>query len=121
MQPLHDENMTTINDKLASVKLNELLAQNSILQKLLVTKLARIWQTLVCFRTTQEPQVTWMHDRTGRSYFKIYDPITEQYHCADSEQEVRVWLERSRHQQPEKKYRQLDDKTSGRFDYFQRH
>jgi hypothetical protein len=95
MQPFHNENTTMNNYELASVPSCKPLAKTSLIQRSFV-KLDRLWQALVrSVQITQEPQITRMHDRHGHSYFKIYDPLTGQHHYAGSEQEVRIWLERS--------------------------
>lgn len=100
VQPLHNENTTMQNYESTSVQSSEPLAQTSLLQKALVKPFDRIWQALVrSARMTQEPQIIWMRDRQGHSYFKIYDPHTRQHHYADSEQEVRIWLDCDRYQQ----------------------
>lgn len=94
MQPIHNENTALKSYELASIQPYESLAKTSLIRRSLV-KFDRLWQALVrSVKTTQEPQIRWMRDRQGRSYFKIYDPLTEQHHYANSEQEVRVWLER---------------------------
>jgi hypothetical protein len=85
------------NYELASVESCEPLAQASLIRRGLA-KVNRLWQALVSsVRTTQEPKINWIRDRQGHSYFKIYNPITGQHHYASSEQEVRIWLERSRY------------------------
>lgn len=99
MSPLHHEDTATKDRALASIQPHELLSQRSLNWKLLTKQFDRLWQALVKFaETTQEPKVTWMRDRQGHSYFKIYDPLTGQHHYADSEQEARIWLERSLYQ-----------------------
>jgi predicted 3-demethylubiquinone-9 3-methyltransferase (glyoxalase superfamily) len=93
MQPLHNENTAMQNYELVSVQSCEPLAETSLIRKSFV-KFNQLWQALVrSVRTTQEPKVTWIRDRQGYSYFKIYDPLTEQHHYTDSEQEARIWLE----------------------------
>jgi predicted 3-demethylubiquinone-9 3-methyltransferase (glyoxalase superfamily) len=93
MQPLRNENTTMKNYELTSVQFCEPLAQASLIRRSFV-KFDRLWQALVrSVKTRQEPQITWMRDRQGQSYFKVYDPLTEQHYYADSEQEVRIWLE----------------------------
>lgn len=98
MTPLHHENTATKDHKLALIQPHELLSQTSLNWKLLIKQFDRLWQALVrSIETRQEPQITWMRDRQGHSYFKIYDPLTGQHYYAASEQEVRIWLERSRY------------------------
>lgn len=100
MQPLYNENTAMKNYEATSVQVREQFAQTSIIQKVLVKQFDRLCQAFVrSVRTTQEPQITWMRDRQGHSYFKIYDPLTEKHHYADSEQEVRIWLDCDRYQQ----------------------
>jgi hypothetical protein len=97
MQPLHTEKPAMQNYELASVQPYEPLAQTSLIRRSFV-KFDRLWQAFVrSVRTTQEPQIIWRRDRRGHSYFKIYDPLTGQHHYAASEQEVRIWLDRSRY------------------------
>jgi predicted 3-demethylubiquinone-9 3-methyltransferase (glyoxalase superfamily) len=92
--------------ELVSVQFCEPLSQPSLIRRIFIKQFDRLWQTLFrSIKTTKEPQVTWVRDRQGHSYFKIYNPLTQKQHYADSEQEVRVWLERSRHQQHEKNHR----------------
>ncbi|MBD3887211.1 hypothetical protein IFO70_37090 [Phormidium tenue FACHB-886] len=96
MSPLHHEDTATEDRKLALP--HELLSQTSLNWKLLIKQCDRLWQALVrSVQTRQEPQVTQLRDRQGHSYFKIYDPLTEQHHYVDSEQEARIWLEQSRY------------------------
>lgn len=67
--------------------------------KFLVQQLSGLCQALVSFSEgSQEPKVTWKRDRRGYTYFEVYDPMTEKHHRFDSEQNVRIWLERSRYQ-----------------------
>lgn len=97
MQLLHNENTAMKNHELISVQPCEPLAKTSLIQRSFV-KFDRLWQALVKFaETTQEPKFTWRRDCQDHSSFKIYDPLTGQHYYADSEQEARIWLERSRY------------------------
>lgn len=40
-----------------------------------------------------EPRVYWRRDRNGKSYFKIYDPVTRETVYCDSQTEARAYLE----------------------------
>ncbi|MBI4781743.1 MAG: hypothetical protein HY785_10475 [Oscillatoriophycideae cyanobacterium NC_groundwater_1537_Pr4_S-0.65um_50_18] len=87
------------NYKLTLVQLYEPLAKTSLIRRSFA-KLNRLWQALVrSVQTTQEPKITQMRNCQGHSYFKIYDPLTGQHYYADSEQEVRIWLDCDRYQQ----------------------
>jgi hypothetical protein len=118
MQTLHNENAAMKNHKLASVQSCEPLAKSSLIRRGSV-RFSRFWQSLVKFaETTQETKVTWMRDRQGHSYFKIYDPLTEQHHYADSEQEVQIWLEQ-RYQHTKRTEKPADNLFRS-FDCFER-
>ena len=41
-----------------------------------------------------EPQIYARKTRSGETYFEVYDPYTYQVYIYDSEQKVRMWLER---------------------------
>lgn len=118
MQPLHNENTTMKNYELTSIQSCEPLAKTSFIQRSFA-KFDRLWQALVrSIETSREPKVTWMRDRQGQSYFKIYDPVTGQHHYADSDQEARVWLEQ-RYQHTTRTEKPAD-KLSRSFDRFGR-
>ena len=48
--------------------------------------------TLLCRR--KEPKIWRKRDRAGNWYFQVFDPITGASSILESEQEVRVWLEK---------------------------
>ncbi|WP_204137453.1 hypothetical protein [Halomicronema sp. CCY15110] len=39
------------------------------------------------------PRIQRRHDRAGRLYYRVYDPVDQRHYTFDSEPEVRVWLE----------------------------
>lgn len=75
------------------------ISQTTSNWKFLVQQLSGLCQALVSFLAgSQEPKVTYKRDRQGYTYFEVYDPMTEKHHRFDSEQNVRIWVDQSRHQ-----------------------
>jgi hypothetical protein len=88
MQTLHNEEAVTNSQPISQTTSN---------WKFLVQQLNGLCQALVSFlEVSQEPKVTWKRDRRDYTYFEVYDPMTEKHHRFDSEQNVRIWLDRSR-------------------------
>jgi len=46
---------------------------------------------------SSEPQISEKQDRTGKTWFYIYDPVTERTHRVGSESEAIAWMERNRY------------------------
>lgn len=75
------------------------LLQTSFDWKFIIQQSDRLWQSLLKLsKTSQEPKVIWKRDRRGYSYFEVYDPMTQKHYRFDSEQSVRIWLDRVRYQ-----------------------
>jgi hypothetical protein len=130
MQSRHTEEIVTKSRRLALVQLRKPFPQTPLNWAFLLKQCDRLCQFFVHFaETSQEPKVSWKRDRQGRSYFQIYDPFTEKYHCFDSEQNALIWLEqgrftsasRSHHQQFTKNCEKIPNKKVKSFDYFGRH
>lgn len=45
-----------------------------------------------------EPTIEEKCDRNGHCYWRVYDPITQNYSIFDSENKVRVWLDQRYYQ-----------------------
>jgi hypothetical protein len=89
MQTLHNEEAVTNSQPIPQTLSN---------WNFLVRQLNGLCQALVSFlEVSQELKVTWKRDRRGYTYFEVYDPMTEKHHRFDSEQNVRIWLDRARH------------------------
>jgi hypothetical protein len=57
--------------------------------------LALVWKHLISAMSgNSEVQVQQVRDRTGKAYWRIYDPVTGYRNTLLSETEVRIWLER---------------------------
>ncbi|GAB4366465.1 MAG: hypothetical protein Kow00121_03870 [Elainellaceae cyanobacterium] len=41
-----------------------------------------------------EPLIQTQTDRKGNQYWQVFDPVTKDTFCFDSENDVRIWLER---------------------------
>ncbi|MGF1589024.1 MAG: hypothetical protein ACFCU7_07240 [Pleurocapsa sp.] len=57
----------------------------------ILNTLKKIGRYLIVNRT--EPRVRQKGDRSGNSYWQIYDPVTGSNCSLSSEQEVRTWLD----------------------------
>lgn len=55
----------------------------------------RIGNSLI---TDSEPKAWQIRDRSGATYWRVYDPATNQAHAFSSEAEVRMWLEQRYYQ-----------------------
>ncbi|NJR55466.1 MAG: hypothetical protein HC768_13400 [Acaryochloris sp. CRU_2_0] len=89
MQTLYNEEAATDSQPISQTTSN---------WSFLVQQLNKLSQVLVSFlEGSQEPKVTWKRDRRGYTYFEAYDPMTGKHHHFDSEQSVRIWLDRSRY------------------------
>ena len=54
-----------------------------------------LWEGLLTlFSERKEPKIWRKRDRAGNWYFRVFDPITGASSVMDSEQELRVWLEK---------------------------
>jgi hypothetical protein len=74
---------------------SQAISQTTSNWKFLVQQLNGLCQALVDFlEGSQEPKIIWKRDRRGYTYFEVYDPMTEKHHRFDSEQNVRIWLDR---------------------------
>ena len=47
---------------------------------------------------SHEPMIEEKCDRDGNRYWQVYDPITQNLRCFDSENDVRIWLEQRYYQ-----------------------
>jgi hypothetical protein len=62
-------------------------------------QLNHVWSFLLkTFAPTAEPQIYQKRDRSGNTYFKVYDPVTHRSNVFKTEQEVRVWLDQRHYQ-----------------------
>jgi hypothetical protein len=53
------------------------------------------WENLLtCLSGRKEPKIWRKRDRVGNWYFQVFDPSTRISSVLESEQEVRVWLEK---------------------------
>jgi hypothetical protein len=74
-------------------------SSTSFLQKNLLQQIARLNQIVSAFPIQEnEPKISQHQHRDGSSYWRIYDPITNQIVTLFSEREVRVWLEQRYYQ-----------------------
>ena len=54
-----------------------------------------LWERLLTlFSGRKEPKIWRKRDRAGNWYFRVFDPITGATSAVESEQELRVWLEK---------------------------
>lgn len=62
-------------------------------------RLQKLWNYLVAvWWYSEEPRITQKKDTNGNWIYRVYDPIAHQHFRFDSEQEVRVWLEKRYYQ-----------------------
>lgn len=58
--------------------------------------LKKIWRSLITVLNDNSEMRIWKtEDRTGRSLWKLYDPITGETFDFNSENDVRTWIEES--------------------------
>jgi hypothetical protein len=63
--------------------------------------LKKVWRSLVAaLGDNLEMRVWKTEDKTGRSLWKLYDPISGETFDFDSENEVRTWIEESYNRLP---------------------
>lgn len=61
--------------------------------------LEQLWNSVLEILTkSPEPKVYQKHDRNGKLYFQVYDPIARQSSTFNTEQEVRIWLDQRYYQ-----------------------
>lgn len=61
--------------------------------------LEQLWNFVLEILTrSPEPKIYEKHDRNGKLYFQVYDPITHQSSTFNTEQEVRIWLDQRYYQ-----------------------
>ncbi|MEC4892917.1 MAG: hypothetical protein SAL07_13035 [Oscillatoria sp. PMC 1051.18] len=54
-----------------------------------------VWEYLLNITVrSSEPRIYEKRDRYGKTYWQVYDPVTNFCYSFDSENEVRIWLER---------------------------
>lgn len=80
-----------------STRSHTLRLQASLCWKALAGKLDRLWQSFTYFAEVKELRITQKRDRQGELYFEIYDFSSGKYHRFDSEQDVRIWIDRTRY------------------------
>lgn len=60
----------------------------------LVSTINSIGQRLVAVMTKEQDLQVWQSsDRSGKTWWHGYDPVTGRSVCRDSEAEMRIWLE----------------------------
>ncbi|MDJ0634856.1 MAG: hypothetical protein QNJ34_16830 [Xenococcaceae cyanobacterium MO_188.B29] len=64
------------------------------LGKKIAQSLHNLSDRLLRFDTNSEPKIWKKKDRSGNTYFRIYDPIGDRHIYLDSEAEVRWWLDK---------------------------
>lgn len=53
-----------------------------------------LWHSLIeLFAPSSELKIFTGRDRHGETYYKVYDVLSHEFHCFESENEVRIWLE----------------------------
>jgi hypothetical protein len=58
--------------------------------------LGRIWSFVVdTLKKSSELQIREMTDRAGNTWWNVYDPTTGRSAWLDSEDEVRIWIEKN--------------------------
>lgn len=73
--------------------------QNQVKQSKLVLILNSLWKHIVtALAKEQEPQISQSSDRSGKTWWHGYDPVTGRSVCRDSEAEMRIWLEKRYYQ-----------------------
>ncbi len=88
--------MQTFEQRFQYEKL-ELLAPQRPHHNLVRATLHRFQEFVLNLATLdQDPKIVVARDRTGRQYWRAFDPTTQYADTFSSEDEVRVWLE-SRH------------------------
>jgi hypothetical protein len=88
--------MTYFINSSFSKKLEQILnkAEPNSSRNKLVSIINSIGQRLVAVMTNeQELQVWQSSDRSGKTWWHGYDPVTGRSVCRDSEAEMRIWLE----------------------------
>jgi hypothetical protein len=56
--------------------------------------LEQLWNAVLQILTrSPEPKIYQKHDRHGKLYFQVYDPIAHRTSTFSTEQEVRIWLD----------------------------
>jgi hypothetical protein len=69
-------------------------SKNARVQSKIQSVLEHIWNNLFnVLSGNSEVQIQQVRDRFGRSYWRVYDPITGYQNSLSSEAEVRIWLE----------------------------
>jgi hypothetical protein len=60
----------------------------------------KAWKAITAFMTQgHDPKICQITDRDGQTWWNIYDPVTGQFTCLDSEEAVRVWIEQRYYRQ----------------------
>ena len=72
---------------------------SQVKQSKLLLILNSVWKYIVTVLTKeQELQIWQTSDRSGKTWWHGYDPVTGSSVCKDSEAEMRIWLEKRYYQ-----------------------
>ncbi len=60
------------------------------------SRLRKIWQLITdCLFSQAELEIREIYDRSGNLWWYVYDPVTGRFAWLDSEDEVRIWIEKN--------------------------
>lgn len=87
-------NYANFNSREISQSTSNLISKSALIKSKAQSALEHIRKHLLnALSGNSEVQIQQVHDRSGKAYWKVYDPATGYYNSLSSETEVRIWLE----------------------------